>query len=136
MLLRNYLNNTNVSYDIPSQNGVAGGIKTEYGQMSHVSNIPSVASDDDLNFGACQLFIGTPPINNLYANYYQQYYDELYNVNTRVLKAKVNLTPADINQFKFYDIVILKNRAYRVNKIDYKPNELSVVEFILISGIV
>jgi hypothetical protein len=136
ILYWNYLNNTNVSYDIPSQNGVAGGIKTEYGQMSHVSNIPSVASDDDLNFGACQLFIGTPPINNLYANYYQQYYDELYNVNTRVLKAKVNLTPADINQFKFYDIVILKNRAYRVNKIDYKPNELSVVEFILISGIV
>ena len=135
ILYNNYKNDFNVSYDIPGQNGLPGGIKTEYGQMSHVSAIPSSAADDDLNFGACQLFIGSPPVNNLYFTYYQQYYDELYDVNTRILKAKVNLTPADINQFKFYDIVILKNRKYRVNKIDYKPNELSVVEFILISGI-
>jgi len=27
---------------------------------------------------------------------------------------------------------MIKNRAYRVNKIDYKPKDLSTVEFILI----
>jgi hypothetical protein len=45
---------------------------------------------------------------------------------------KVNLNASDINQFNFYDLVMIKNREYRVNKIDYKPNDLSTVEFILI----
>ena len=45
---------------------------------------------------------------------------------------KVNLSPADINTFKFTDTVMIKNREFRVNKIDYKPNDLAVVEFILI----
>ena len=46
---------------------------------------------------------------------------------------KVNLTPGDINTFKFYDTVIIKNREFRVNKIDYKPNDLATIEFILIA---
>ena len=45
---------------------------------------------------------------------------------------KVNLTPADINTFKFNDRVFIKNRVFRVNKIDYKPNALATVEFIKI----
>ena len=45
---------------------------------------------------------------------------------------KVNLTPADINVFKMNDRVMIKNRSFRVNKIDYKPNNLATVEFILI----
>ena len=45
---------------------------------------------------------------------------------------KVNLGGGDMNTFKFYDTVMIKNRTFRVNKIDYKPNDLSTVEFILI----
>jgi hypothetical protein len=45
---------------------------------------------------------------------------------------KVNLTPADINTFKFNQRVFIKNRLFRVNRIDYKPNDLSTVEFILL----
>ena len=45
---------------------------------------------------------------------------------------KVNLNAADINTFEFTDKVMIQNREYRVNKIDYKPNDLSTVEFILI----
>ena len=45
---------------------------------------------------------------------------------------KVNLNAADINRFKFNDTVFIKNRVFRVNKIDYKPNDLATVEFILI----
>ena len=45
---------------------------------------------------------------------------------------KVDLSPADINTFKLSDKVMIKNRAYRVNRIDYKPNALATVEFILI----
>ena len=45
---------------------------------------------------------------------------------------KVNLTAGDIAQFEFSDLVMIKNRSYRVNRIDYKPKDLSTVEFILI----
>ena len=45
---------------------------------------------------------------------------------------KVNLNAADIASFNLFDTVIIKNREFRVNKIEYKPNDLSTVEFILI----
>ena len=46
---------------------------------------------------------------------------------------KVFLTPADLANFDFYDHIRIKNREYRVNKIDYTAGELSKVEFILIT---
>ena len=45
---------------------------------------------------------------------------------------KVNLTAGDISMFSFSDIVYIKNRQFRINSIDYKPNDLATVEFILI----
>ena len=44
----------------------------------------------------------------------------------------VNLHAGDRNRFNFYDKVMIKNKEYRVNNIDYKPNDLSTVQFILI----
>jgi len=64
--------------------------------------------------------------------YWLPYYNELYNPDTRIMDLKVNLNPSDINTFKMYDTVFIKNRTFRVNKIDYKPNDLATVEFILI----
>ena len=131
-------NNGKVSqnYDVPGQNGVVGGIKTEYLQFSHFSYVPADDTANDYNFGSCPLFDGvaglTQPILNLYNVYHAPYFNELYNENTRIMTVKVNLNAADINTFDFRDKVMIKNRAYRVNKIDYKPNALSTVEFILI----
>ena len=45
---------------------------------------------------------------------------------------KVNLNASDVHDFDFANKVMIKNRKYRVNKIEYKPNDLSTVEFILI----
>ena len=45
---------------------------------------------------------------------------------------KVNLNPSDIATFKFYDKIFIRNRIFRVNKIEYKSNSLAKVEFILI----
>ncbi|QDP52295.1 MAG: hypothetical protein Tp152SUR359831_43 [Prokaryotic dsDNA virus sp.] len=112
---------------------VDGSSFTQYLAFAHVDTIPCNGGDIDINFGECQLFLGTSPTDNLFNTYYLEYYNHLYDPNTRILKAKVNLTPTDINTFKFYDIVTLKNRKYRVNKIDYKPNALSTVEFILLN---
>ena len=71
-------------------------------------------------------------LNSLYQQYWSNYFDELYNFDTKTMTVKVNLNAADITQFDFRNKVMIQNRAFRVNKIDYKPNDLSTVEFILI----
>jgi hypothetical protein len=134
IMYNNGLNYTTTgAYDIPAQNGV--GAETAYPwflQFSHLSNIPVSSIDNDFHFGECQLLIGGGTLNNLYNTYWAPYFDELYNSDTRMMTLKVNLTPADINMFEFTDKVFIKNRVFRVNKINYKPNDLATVEFILI----
>ena len=109
--------------------------------FSHLSDIPTITTvppaitdTRDFHFGECQLMtgVGDATVNNLFNLYWLPYYNELYNPNTRTMTIKVNLNPADINTFKFNDTVFIKNRVFRVNKIDYKPNDLATVEFILI----
>ena len=120
---------------LPPQNGLTGEPSTMYLQFSHLTTIPSVsATTYDYNFGSSQLIlaVGDVPVNNLYNVYWAPYYDELYNSDTKGMKLKVYLTPSEIANFNFYDKVRIKNREYRVNKIDYKAGELSTVEFILL----
>ena len=73
------------------------------------------------------------PLQNLFTNYYFNYFSELYNTNVKTMNIKVLLTPEDIANFNFYDRILIKNREYRVDKLNYKPNDLSTVEFILIT---
>ena len=129
------------SYYIPEQNGKGSENSMVYLQFSHLSSIPTVLSSPpaatdtrDFHFGVCQLFpgLGSPTPLNLFNTYWLPYLNELYNPDTRTMTLKVNLTAGDINTFKFYDTVFIKNRQFRVNKIEYKPNDLSTVEFILI----
>lgn len=129
------------TYYIPEQNNVTYDNSADYLQFTHLSDIPTVVSNPplatdtrDFHFGVCQLIppIGSATPNNLFNTYWLPYFNELYNANTRTMTLKVNLGAGDINTFKFYDVVMIKNRKFRVNKIDYKPNDLSTVEFILI----
>ena len=120
-------------YIIPTQNGVTGEQATEYLRFSHTSEVISSSTGTDLNFGEIQLInMGVAPVDNLYNTYWSPYYNELYNPDTKYMTLKVNLNASDINQFNFFDQVMIKNKNYRVNKIQYKPNDLSTVEFILI----
>ena len=126
---------TSCTYNVPAQNGVAGdAFEDEFLQFSHLSNIPTNSNTQDFHFGQCQLIqpIGLSPVNNLFSTYWLPYLAELYNPDTRTMTLKVNLSAGDINTFKFYDTVFIKNRKFRVNRIDYNPNELATVEFILI----
>ena len=121
------------TFYIPSANGESSENANTYLQFSGFSQIPITPTTRDLNFGTCQL-IGEN--NNtaltLYNRFYSKYYGDLYNPDTRIVKLKINLNAADINQFSFSDIVMVKNRAYRINKIDYNPGQLAKVELILI----
>ena len=124
------------TFYVPAQNGVADDNKSTYSMFSHTSAVPASSTDDDLNFGACQLInpsMGVSPVNNLYSTYYARYFQELYSPDVRSMTLKVLLTPNDIANFNFYDKVFIKNREYRVDKINYKPNDLSTVDFILIT---
>jgi hypothetical protein len=132
---------TSCTYYIPAQNTEAGEQMTDFLQFSHLTDIPTVTTippqptdTNDFHFGECQLIqpIGSATTNNLFNLYWLPYFNELYNADTRTMSLKVNLTPGDMNSFNFYDTVFIKNREYRVNKIDYKPGDLATVEFILI----
>lgn len=125
------------SYYIPAQNGLTSENQTYFGQFTHLSEVsPTNVDTSDINFQSTQLInpVGNPyiPVNNLFNLYWQPYYNELYNSDTRIMTLKVNLNAADINTFSFDEKVMIQNRAFRVNKIEYKPNDLSTVEFILI----
>ena len=141
ILYNNGIKSTGASYYIPAQNGLDSENQLNFLQFSHLSDIPTIASAPpivtgtrDFVFESSQLFqpIGASPTNNLFNNYWLPYYAELYNADTRLMTLKVNLTPSDINVFKMTDTVMIKNRSFRVNKIEYKPNDLATVEFILI----
>tara|TARA_R100001530_G_scaffold16659_2_gene14537 strand:- start:444 stop:3110 length:2667 start_codon:yes stop_codon:yes gene_type:complete len=123
------------TYFVPDQNGVSGdAFEDEFLQFSHLSTIPTASGTLDFHFGQCQLIspVGASVPDNLFNLYWLPYYSELYNPDTRTMTIKVNLSPSDINTFKFYDTIFIKNRTFRVNKIDYKPNDLATVEFILL----
>jgi hypothetical protein len=122
------------TYFIPAQNGEVSENQDYFLQFSHLTEVPSVASSNDFLWGEQQYApgLGNTVVNNLFNRFWLPYYDELYNADTKTMTMKIKLTPADIERFRLYDTVFLKQREYRVNKIDYKPHDLSTVEFILI----
>jgi len=140
IMFNNGIKSTGASYFIPEQNGLASSNLTDFLQFSHLTDVPTiqatgtVSGSRDFHFGECQLVqpVGSPVNDNLFNLYWLPYYSELYNPDTRIMTIKVNLSPSDINTFKFNDKVFIKNRTFRVNKIDYKPKDLATVEFILI----
>lgn len=126
---------TSCTYSIPEQNGGSAiASEDEFLQFSHIKDGGvSISNYADFHFGECQLIPNiASTLNNLFNLYWLPYYSELYNPDARTMTIKVNLSPSDINTFRFFDIVMIKNRTYRVNKIDYKPNDLATVEFILL----
>ena len=125
----------NEHYGYPSQNGVAGDSNYQkFLQFSHTTEIPCTNASYDFVFESANLFsgVGSPTLNNLFNLYWLPYLSELYNSDTRILTLKINLSASDINTFSFFDLVYIKQRVFRVNRIDYKPKDLSTVELIMI----
>ena len=134
IMFNNGVKSTGASFYIPAQNGGTSDNQTNFLQFSHLTSVPTVTTARDFHFGECQLIggVGSPVNNNLFNLYWLPYYSELYNPDTRIMTIKVNLSPSDISGFTFNSTIFIKNRTFRVNKINYKPNDLATVEFILI----
>jgi len=62
------------------------------------------------------------PNNNLVQLFWSSTIQELSDVNAKLLEANFVLTPRDIQDFDFRDVIFIDNAYYRVNKIiDYNP---------------
>jgi hypothetical protein len=65
------------------------------------------------------------PNNNLINQFYLSTLNDITDVNAKLLEAYFHLTPSDINQFDFRDIILIDNSYWRVNTIvDYNPNAI------------
>jgi len=64
----------------------------------------------------------TFPVNNLYEKYHKSTILSITDINSRLLEASFRLTPSDISEFDFRDIIFLLGSYWRVNKIiGYNP---------------
>jgi len=75
-----------IKYKVPAQNNQALEWYEWILQFSHLSDIQTVSNTRDFNFGPCQLIgLGASPTNNLFSTYWQPYFGELYNADTRTM---------------------------------------------------
>jgi hypothetical protein len=65
------------------------------------------------------------PNNTLINQFYLSTLNDITDVNSKLLEAYFWLTPSDLNQFDFRDIILIDNSYWRVNTIvDYNPNAI------------
>jgi hypothetical protein len=74
-----------------------------------------------------------PSSATIYSNYWKSYIADLYDVNTRILKCYVYLTPAEMIKFSFKDFVKIGDTLWHPNQIiDYNPLSKNPVQVELI----
>jgi len=119
----------------PAVSGSCFTNETSYGLFTPFSVFPTTGVGDTYNFGHYFSYFGAyvTPATNLYNEYWDAYIQELYDKDTRVYEGQFLLTPKDIHTFRFKDIVRIKNKLFRVNKIEYKSGELCKCELITIN---
>jgi hypothetical protein len=62
------------------------------------------------------------PVHTLIDKFHNSTFRQITNINSRLMEAFFYLTPKDISQFDFRDIILINNAYWRVNKIvDYNP---------------
>lgn len=130
----------NLSTDlIEIEDGTPGFIMTanKYNIFTPVSDHPVTSTSESVDFASVDYVYedGGAVVDSLYNKYWSRYIDELYDPSTRIIECEMLLTNIDIFNHKFNDIIMIKNRKYRVLKIEYKPNTLSKVTLVLIKDL-
>lgn len=104
-----------------------------------------INSNIDYNFGpAKKIFypeLLTQTQNNLINLYWKDYLDDINDKNSKLIKCNIYLTPKDIEQFNYNDIIFIDRLSddgghyFTVNKITYIPtaNQPAVVELIKVN---
>jgi hypothetical protein len=103
-----------------------GGSISAYGSLlyvpfiGHYDHVYVDLSTNDLNFAQeIPLHpITSAPVNTMYFKYYNNYLQELYSEESKVLTAQFNLNVTDILNLNFNDSVFLFNSYWRVLSVD------------------
>jgi len=111
--------------------------ETDYLLFSMVDSYPINANtSNSYNFGVVNYAgAGGAVLNSLYNVYWLKYIDELYHKDTRIVKVEAYLTADDISKIKFNDIILIKNKKYRIHKIEYRAGAMSKLELITIKDL-
>jgi hypothetical protein len=107
---------------------------SDYLLFSPLSEYPTTSTTKSYDFGVVN-YSGSIVLNSLYNVYWDKYIDELYHKDTRIVELKVYLTSKDLSDFNFNDIILVKNKKFRVKKIEYKSGAMSKVELITIKDL-
>ena len=113
--------------------------KTIYPYMGHLDD--PLASTTDINFGMPR-YIGLPggtPVtnNNAFNAYWSKYLQEVVDKDSKIVKGKFYLTPADMEKLSFRDLYFFDNNYFRLNKIeDYDPvnPSVNICEFLFLKS--
>lgn len=103
---------------------------TNYPYVGHFDH--PLTPTEDINFGQTTgLYYpqSSTTNNNLYFQYWQQYMEEFSDKDARILTLELYLTPEDIYNFRFNDLIFINLNGeaayYRVNKINnYDPTRI------------
>ena len=119
--------------------GISSTTKTNYPYMGHLDD--PLNSTTDINFGLPR-YIGLPAgtaitNNNAFNAYWSKGIQEISDKDSKIVKGKFYLTPADMEKLSFRDLYFFDNNYFRLNKIeDYDPinPSVNVCEFLFLKS--
>tara|TARA_R110002050_G_scaffold226883_1_gene362577 strand:+ start:3280 stop:6585 length:3306 start_codon:yes stop_codon:yes gene_type:complete len=135
LLYNNGIKEFSGAYNSPYQNGQDGFVsEDEYLQFSHFSDFDNItgssSSSLDYNFTNCPSIVTNSTVKGLFNEFWASYYDEKYHPDTRIYDVSVLLTPNDIFNFNYTDVIRIKSQEFRVNNIQYNPKGMSKINLI------
>lgn len=110
--------------------------ETDYLLFTMADTYPITSVSNSYNFGVVNYQgSGGAVLNSLYNVYWIKYIDELYHKDTRIVKLRAYLTADDISKINFNDIILIKNKKFRIHKIEYRAGTMSKLELITIKDL-
>jgi hypothetical protein len=112
VVLYDYGTITTTSFKI--NDGTSTTTATSYNVFGQDTNISSV--NWTLNFGVEQSsFTDDIETNTLYANYYEDYINNIFNIKARIIKVKAMMPIPFLTALKLNDRVVIRDKRYIIN---------------------
>jgi hypothetical protein len=125
VILYEYGTLTSASFKI--NDGSSTSTASAYNVFGQDTNISSV--NWTLNFGAEQsTFTNDIETNTLYANYYADYINNIFNIKARIVKVKAIMPVPVLSALKLNDRVVIRDKRYTINSFttDLTTGEVSL----------
>jgi hypothetical protein len=115
VILYDYGTIVNANYKISDGTTVTSA--TAYNVFGQDTSISSI--NYSINFGSEQSsFTNNVELNSLYANYYSDYVNNIFDIKSRIVKVDSILPSGVISKLKLNDRVIIRGKRYVVNSLD------------------